>query len=89
VEKGQPVIKEPNRLSGNYVPEYVKLTSPISLPLFEKGEQTGIASIPVGTKVKLVKIKGSTVEISHEGQKKQIPASSTDLRLRMLGTAED
>ncbi len=89
VEKAQPVIKEPNPPSDNYVPDFVRLTSPISMPLFEKGQQTGIAAVPIGTKVKLVKIKGLTIEISHEGQKKQIPASSTDLLSRMLGTAED
>jgi len=89
VAKAQPVIKEPHPPSNNYVPPYVKLTSPISMPIIEKGKQVGIGSVPIGTKVKLDKINGMTVEITYQGQSKKISASSTDLLPRMLGTADD
>lgn len=85
--KPPPAIKEPQPPSENYVPPNVTLTSPISLPIFESGVQTGIRSIPIGTKVNLEKIKGIDVEINYDGQSKKIPNISTDLLPRMLGTS--
>lgn len=89
VLRAEPVIKEPNPPSDNYIPPRVRLTSAISIPIFEKGKQVGLSSIPVGTQVELNKINGVTVDVTYQGNKKTISASSTDLLARMLGTADD
>ena len=89
VAKAVPVIKEPHPPSDNYVPPYVTVTSRISVPIMEKGKQVGVGSIPAGTKVKLDKINGMTLNVTYEGETKRISASSTDLLSRMLGTADD
>lgn len=83
------LIKEPNPPSDKYVPPFVKLTSPVSFPKYQGGTQVGLVAAPIGTKVKLVRITGLNVLINHDGQTISIPATSTDLLERMLGTAED
>lgn len=89
VAKATPVIKEPNPPSDNYVPPYVKVTSPGGASIMKNGKQGGPTVIPAGTKVKLDKINGMTLTVTYEGETKRICASSTDLLPRMLGTADD
>jgi len=83
-----PVIKEPNPPSDNYVPKEVVVTTAVAFPVKSGGVQTGLASIPAGTKVKLIKITGYNVLIEHKGSQKSISAGSTDLIEQMLGTRD-
>ena len=87
--KAERIIRKPRLRSNKYVPAEVRLTTSTAFPTFEHGVQTGLSAVPVGTKVKLVKIKGHNVLVEYQGQKKSIPSSSTDLLQRMRGTVED
>ena len=88
-QKTEGLLQEPKQRSGSYVPGEVKLTRSTTFPTFDGGVPTGLSALPVGTKVRVLKIAGHNLVVEYQGQKKSIPANSTDLSQRMLGLVED
>src|SRR5258708_3330560 len=67
------------------IPAYVILRAPVFFRAENSKRSAEAVAIPVGAKVRVVKVDGSRLQIERDGKYKYIPISDTDFSDRLAG----
>jgi len=67
------------------VPAYVILRAPVFFKVGDSKRSDQVVAIPVGTKVRIVKVDGLRLQIERDGKYKYVPISDTDYSDRLSG----
>ncbi len=60
-------------------PAQVALLKPVAFPVLLDGRVAGSVTVPIGTRLRLLRVSGQFLEVEHHAQKQVVPATSTDL----------
>lgn len=83
------LVPEKSVAPGRALPAFVRLKEPITFqPDSSKNRSTTLA-VPIGAKVRVVRVNGSWIWIEKGGNNTYIPMTATDFKERMASTFKD
>jgi pullulanase len=66
----------------NHWPDEVVLREAFEFPVIHDGRMAGRATMPAGTEVKLIQIRGDELVVAFRGGSRRVPVAATDLAVR-------